>query len=109
MDSAEFSDSYQRFIFAKKKLNKRENATKYEDIYENILRIIVDEWQGENVEKRCLSFLDKLDNNSFFAPLLEDIIKRSRLEAASVHKENTYFYKTMNEMHCFLAEFRFWE
>ncbi len=109
MDSAEFSDSYQRFIFAKKKLNKRENATKYEDIYENILRIIVGEWQGENVEKRCLSFLDKLDNNSFFAPLLEDIIKRSRLEDASVHKENTYFYKTMNEMHCFLAEFRFWE
>lgn len=108
-DSEEFLDSYNRFKFTKKKLNQRENATKYEDIYEDILNIIVDEWQGKNVEIMCRNTLRKLDNNSFFAPILMDIIKRNCHEGNSVYKDNTYFYTTMNELHCFLAEFRFWE
>lgn len=109
IDNADFADSYQRFRLAKKKLNKRKNATKYEDVYENIFNIIIVEHQGGNVEKLCFNALSELDNDSFFMPLLKDIVKRNRHEGNSVYKENTYFYKTMNEMRCFLAEFRFWE
>lgn len=105
----DITDLQQRFLFAKKSLNRRKNASKYEDIYENILEIIIKERQGENVEKLCLENLKGLDNSSFFTPLLEDIVKRNRHEGNSVYKENANFYKTMNEMRCFLAEFRFWE
>ena len=108
-EDADFTDSYQRFHLAKKRLNKRRNATKYEDVYEDILNIIIAEQQGENVEKLCLTALGKLDNNSFFVPLLDDIVKRNCRKGNSVYKENANFYKTMNEMRCFLAEFRFWE
>lgn len=76
-EDADFTDSYQRFHLAKKRLNKRRNATKYEDVYEDILNIIIAEQQGENVEKLCLTALGKLDNNSFFVPLLDDIVKRN--------------------------------
>ena len=109
VDSDEFSDMYTHFVFAKKKLNQRKNATKYENVYEKILNIVVDERHGKNVKKSCQNVLEELDDNSFFTPLLTDIMKRNCHENNSVYKDNAYFYKTMNELHCFLAEFRFWE
>lgn len=109
IQSEDFTNSCTCFKLAKRKLNQRENATKYEDIYAAILNIILAENGKENVETLCVSILNNLDNNSFFTPLFKDIVKRNCNGSNSVYKENAFFYKTMNEMRCFFAEFRFWE
>ena len=107
--SDEFADAYARFTFAKKKLNQRQNASKYENIYHQILNILIDENLGKKVDDICENILSTLDVDSFFAPLLKDIIKRNRQQDASPYKDNNFFYTRMNQLHCFLAEFRFWE
>lgn len=107
--SEEFETMYSHFLLAKKKLNKREHASKYEDIYENILNVLINEHLGQNVEKDCINILNTIGNNIFYEPLLNDIINRSHGKIDSCYKENSFFYNRMNQLHCFLAEFRFWE
>ena len=109
MDSNEFEDAYTHFMFAQKKLNQRKNTTKYENIYKTILEILIDEYQGKNVEVLCENIISSLEVDSFFLPLLTDIMKRNRNQYDFVYKDNNYYYSKMNQLHCFFAEFRFWE
>lgn len=105
----EFDDAYIRFNFAKKKLDKRQHKSKYENMYEIILRIIINEHQGKNVELLCKEALYSPDIDDYFIPLLKDIEKRNRPINDSFYKENSFYYMKMNQLRCFLAEFRFWE
>lgn len=109
IDSDEFEDAYFHFNFAKRKINKRQHPSKYENIYKNILDILINEYHGENVSEYCEKILNTVDEDSFFAPLLKDIMKRNRYQNDSFYNDNAFFYMRMNQLHCFLAEFRFWE
>ncbi|MBQ3602149.1 MAG: hypothetical protein II992_13295 [Lachnospiraceae bacterium] len=109
IESDEFDDAYIHFKFAQKKLNQRQHTSKYENIYQEILCILIDEHQGKNVEPFCEKLLNALAVDDFFVPLLKDIIKRNRQQNDSIYKDNSFFYMRMNQLHCFLAEFRFWE
>ena len=105
----EFLDAYIHFDFAKKKLEQRQHKSKYEDLYETILKIIIAEHEGKNIESLCESAMSSLDIDDFFVTLLEDIIKRNRQLNDSFYKNNIFYYMKMNQLRCFLAEFRFWE
>lgn len=110
--SDEFLDAKIHFNFVKKKLSKRQHESVYEKIYEELLEIIIEEHQGKDVLQRSEAIIDSLNNNSFFKPLLRDIIKRNSLvndNQDSCYKDNTFYYKKMNQLRCFFAEFRFWE
>lgn len=110
LNDSDFDDAYYHFIFAKKKLNQRSHETKYENIYEQILNIIVKEHCGINQKTNCEEILNSRKNIDFYLPLLNDIIKRNSLQSApSSYPDNNFFYTKMNELHCFFAEFRFWE
>lgn len=112
IDSDDFSDAQTHFIFAKKKLGKRKHKSIYEDIYEKLLYTIIDEHQGKDVTLVCESMLTALDENNFFTPLLKDIIKRNQNKIDSFSQNNlnnSFYYNKMNQLRCFLAEFRFWE
>lgn len=112
IDSDDFTDAQTHFIFAKKKLGKRKHKSIYEDIYEKLLYTIIDEHQGKDVTLVCESMLTTLDENNFFTPLLIDIIKRNQHKTNSFSQNNlnnSFYYNKMNQLRCFLAEFRFWE
>lgn len=108
-DTEAFENAYNRFVFAKKALNKRENETVYENMYNYILDILIDEFQGKEVAIRCEEIIESRKHVDFFTPLLSDILKRSHNIYDSVYTNNIFFYTKMNEYHCFFAEFRFWE
>ena len=112
IDSDDFTDAHTHFIFAKKKLDKRKHKSIYEDMYEKILNLIIEEHQGKDVTLSCESILTKLGENSFFIPILKDIQKRNEQKNNSFYYNylnNSFYYKKMNQLRCFLAEFRFWE
>lgn len=112
IDSDDFTDAQTHFIFAKKKLGKRKHKSIYEDIYEKLLYTIIDEHQGKDVTLVCESMLTALDENNFFTPLVKDIIKRNQNKTDSFSQNNlnnSFYYNKMNQLRCFLAEFRFWE
>ena len=108
-ESDAFEDAYIHFNFAKRKLNQRQHMSKYENIYQKLLDILIDEYQGKNVALSCESILSTWDIDAFFVPLLTDIIKRNRQQNDSSYKDNSFFYKRMNQLHVFFAELRFWE
>lgn len=109
VESEDFDDAYTHFNFAKKKLNQRQHASKYENIYQRILNILIDEYYGKDVGLDCENILNTMNVDTFFAPLLKDIMKRNRNQNDSFYNDNAFFYTRMNQLHCFLAEFRFWE
>lgn len=109
MNCEEFEDAYNKFKFAKKKLNKREHASKYEDMYEIILEILIDERIGNDVVNLCEETLNMAKLDDFFKPILKDIINRNRNNNDSCYVDNYYFYSRINDLKCFFAEFRFWE
>ena len=78
-------------------------------MYETILDILIREYKGENVVQKCDNILNSLDIDEFFVPLLNDIKKRNCHENNSFYKDNIFFYMKMIQLHCFFAEFRFWE
>lgn len=108
-ESDEFTDAYLRFKFAKKRLNQRQHASKYENVYEKILNIIIEEYQGKDIENSSKNILNLSNLDRFFVPLIKDILKRNRIEKSSYYDSNVFFYTRMNQLRCFLAEFRFWE
>lgn len=108
-DSEEFEDSKQRFDFALKKLMKREHRSVYENVYGQLLEIILDEHRGIDIVQRCNTLLNSLKADSFFTPLLKDIIRRNRHESNCSYKDNAFYYENMNRLRIFFAEFRFWE
>ena len=108
-ENDEFLDAYIHFNFAKKKLERRQHKSKYENIYEMILRIILDEHQGKNVISLCQNTISLFRSEDFFVTLLNDIIKRNRQMNDSFYKNNSFYYTRMNQLRCFFAEFRFWE
>lgn len=105
----EFEDAYNKFKFVKKRLNKRKSSTQYEDMYEIILDIIIKEHIGEDTDNLCNKALNMLEFDSFFEPILRDIINRNHENSGSCYKDNCYFYHRINSLKCFFAEFRFWE
>ena len=109
VESEVFDDAYTHFNFAKKKLNQRQHASKYENIYQKILNILIDEYNGKDVGLDCENILNTMNVDAFFVPLLKDIIERNRNQNDSFYNDNAFFYTRMNQLHCFLAEFRFWE
>lgn len=109
IEKDEFIDALIHFNFAKKNLEKRKHKSKYEDMYEITLKILIDEHQGRNVELLCKEVLDSLEIDDFFVPLIKDIKKRNHQLNDSLYKENNFYYMRMNQLRCFLAEFRFWE
>lgn len=111
IDCDEFENAEILFEFAVKKLKKRKHETRYEVIYEQILKIIREEYMGNDVCDMCSNVEAQLEKDSFFLPLVLDIIKRNQHSyvSDSVYKDNSFFYSTMNKLHCFFAEFRFWE
>lgn len=109
VESEEFDDAYAHFNFAQKKLNQRQFTSKYENVYKKILNILIDEYYGKDVVPDCENILNTMNIDVFFTPLLKDIIKRNRNQDDSSYNDNAFFYTRMNQLHCFLAEFRFWE
>lgn len=109
VESDEFEDAYIHFNFAKKRLNQRKYTSKYEDIYEKILNILIDEYNGKDVTLDCENILSTMNVDPFFVPLLKDIMRRKRNQYDSFYNDNAFYYSIMNQLHCFFAEFRFWE
>lgn len=109
IDSPDFEDAKTRFDFATKKLSKRKNTTIYETVYKHLLKIIIAENKGENIINDCLHLYDTLEKDSFFIPLVGDIMDRNHYQLDYSYNDNQFYYKQMNRLRIFLAEFRFWE
>lgn len=106
-----FKESYKKFIYYEKKVENRNNATKYEVMYRMIAQLICNPSQ-DSTKQRISKCKDILKNNipDFFRDIVEDI--KNRLKVTNKEKKylsNSHFYKKMNDLGIFLAEFRFWE
>lgn len=109
IDSKEFRDAKEHFDFEIKTLSKRQHHSIYEKIYKDLLEIIIAEHKNENVIQKCEHIKHSLKNDSFYIPLLSDIIKRNSQQDCILYTDNNFFYTRMNQLRSFFVEFRFWE
>lgn len=111
--SQQLKFAYNQFHKHYTDIKKREHSTQYEDIYKDILDIIVFE------HKECLDLaserLKKLNFRveipAFFQPIINDLkcrIEKTK-DTKTNYSSNRNFYSRMNSRRIFLAEFRFWE
>lgn len=110
--SKKFKKSYKNFLQYENLIEKRDNNTKYEIMYRTIAQLIFD--YSPNTVKQdieiCQNLLTKDSTSNFFKPVIEDIKDRMQNNIISkAYLDNSYFYRRINELGIFLAEFRFWD
>lgn len=111
-ESTQFCSAYSSFEKYQKLVSSRKNATQYDDIYKQIVELIILEHLGyaDQVNARAQSILTQVSSN-FFIPILRDIIKRTDNSGGEEikYQDNFNLYMSLNKYKVFLAEFRFWE
>lgn len=109
-NSKKFKHAYQEFIKYEELVESRVNASRYESMYRTICDLIVLDNSKESIENICNKYLSLLDNGDFFYPIFEDIKNRAcGIFDRTAYRNNSNFYKAINDKGIFLAEFRFWE
>lgn len=99
-----------------KKVSSGEHASLYSRTYPGILNALVDEYEGRK-ELAHAKAANIQQPGAFAEPLISDLkIRTEKAETnapsttrAKVYPDNAHYYKRMNDLHLFLAEFRFWE
>lgn len=111
-ESTQFCSAYSSFNKYHELIASRKNATQYDDIYKQIVELIILEHSGhaDKANARARSILP-LISSSFFIPILRDIIKRTddSDDEKIAYLDNVNLYTSLNKYKAFLAEFRFWE
>lgn len=110
-NSKQFKTAYKKFndnIYA---LKKREHSTRYEDVYCDILHLLIYENcnQNENVINECERLLSDNSLDVFFKNIIQDVYFRNTNKPPLNYSDNMFFYNSINSKKTFFAEFRFWE
>jgi hypothetical protein len=111
-NSKEFLSAYDSFKKYNLEIKSRKNATQYDDIYKEIVDLIVLEHRGEKAEIiRKVDHILSGQTPLFFIPLVQNIrIRNSGTNIKqSDYTDNANYYMSLNKHKIFLAEFRFWE
>lgn len=111
-ESREFNGTYIKFCEYHAIIKNRDNSTQYENIYKNILDILVLEHQGlsQKVSEKVNLLLSD-SPTEFFKPILKDIKIRNTVidHEKKQYTDNLALYETFHKYKVFFAEFRFWE
>lgn len=111
IETEDFENANIKFNLHIEKLFAREHATRYEQIYKDLLDIILKERSADidGVLRKCNAILKTEKKDSFLGEVLLDIVSRNQSNQLVKHSENNHFYEVINRNKIFLAEFRFWE
>lgn len=110
-DSDEYKIAYQKFCYNYSAIKMREHTTKYEDIYNKILYLLICENCGktEILIETCKQLMNDKSVDTFFNNIIRDMYLRNTGGKPYIHNDNCFFYNSINKNKTFFAEFRFWE
>lgn len=110
-NSKQFKMAYKKFNDNIDALKKREHSTRYEDVYCDILHLLIYENcnQNENVINECERLLADNSLDVFFKNIIQDIYFRNTNRPPLNYSDNIFFYNSISSKKTFFAEFRFWE
>lgn len=118
-ESQAFKETVDRFLVTSKKMTSDEEMSRYSTLYPSFLQILVDERLGntKKAHEKAARLLSE-HSDDFAKPLLEDIVTRTSESSFFIgekndgerwYNDNKHYYRKMNELRLFLAEFRYWE
>lgn len=93
-------------------LKRRKYPTKYEEVYQELLDISIEEKEGNinNVISKCNALRKNVNIDEFFKNIVKQILARCSQKIFDyTMQENKFYYNCLAETRIFLAEFRFWE